>query len=414
MPYFRLTVTIFLCYLFFYGNAQKLVYSPRVEGWELSQLPDEAELVYTIFLAGDTKYPSPENKVLQLLKSKLLKQSENSALIVLGDIVYNNGLPDESDPDYQLYANTLTHILKSVEDFQGRIFFIPGNHDWAQGRSEGRDRLRNLEKYIQKYFDRGNVFLPTKGRPGPVEVNLSEDITLVVFDTQWWFHKYDKPKPSGYSGTEDEAGLITEIKDILRLNRNKKVIFAAHHPLYSVGIHGGHFPLSSLLFPFTEKNKKAIIPAPGFIYTSYRKYFGSIQDLAHPEYKMLIDYFEDIFKDFPDFIFAAGHEHNLQYVQKNNLHHVISGGVGEATYVAARKNQTDFAAQSMGFSELKFFSNGDVWIEFICPDETDQGKVLFRKKLFNKPIFNEVQKEIELSKIDYSDSMCQYQFNRYL
>jgi hypothetical protein len=395
--------------LFFSGlcaNAQNIVYNERVEGWEKSIKPDaESNLTYSMFLIGDLKYPSQENAVLDLLQLKLNQQSENSAVVFLGDIVYDSGFPDSIEQDYKLYADTLKNILKSVENFKGQIVFIPGNHDWDNGSNRGLDRINNLEDFIEKDLDRGNVFFPDNGCPGPVEVRLSEDIILVVFDSHWWFHKNEKPGFENDCGFEDESDINTEITDILRKNRDKKVIFAAHHPMFSVGNHGGHFPVSSLLFPFLELNKSLFIPAPGFIYTSYRKYFGDIQDLAHPDYKLYKENLLDIFKDFPDLIFAAGHEHNLQYVEKNQLHHIISGGGGQATYIAQKENKTDFAAQSTGFSILNFYDNGDVWMEFISPDETEDGKILFRKKLYNKPIFSETQKNTELNKIDFSDSI---------
>ncbi|NQU88327.1 MAG: metallophosphoesterase, partial [Mariniphaga sp.] len=411
MNYFKPTLILILSIITLFVNAQKVVYNSRVAGWENNN-NQGSDIIYSVFLIGDTKYPSPDNEVLNLLQNKLNSQSENSALVVLGDIVYNYGLPDSLEQDYQIYADTLSHILKSIENFKGQIVFVPGNHDWEQGKSNGLERLNNLEKYIENYLGRGNVFLPDDGCPGPVEINLSDDITLVVFDTQWWFHKFDKPGFENDCGFEDENGMITEIEDILRRNKDKKTIFAAHHPLYSVGVHGGNFPFSSLLFPFLEKNKNLFIPAPGFIYTSHRKFFGDIQDFAHPEYKLLKDNLLNILKDYPDMIYAAGHEHNLQYVEKNRLHHIISGGGGEATYIAQKKNKTDFAAQATGFSILNFYENGDVWIEFLSPDETDEGKILFRKKLYNKPVYSETQKEVEFDQIDFSDSIVYVEISK--
>ncbi|MBN2773006.1 MAG: BamA/TamA family outer membrane protein [Prolixibacteraceae bacterium] len=396
---------LFFCIVTLSVYSQKVVYSPDVKGWENEVPENDSGLLYSVFLIGDLKYPSSENVVLKLLQKKLGQQTKQSALVVLGDIVYPYGLPDKDDDDYQPNADTLVNILKTVKDFKGEIVFIPGNHDWENGKSEGWDRVKNEEKFIEKYLDRGNTFLPDKGRPGPVEVNLTEDITLVVFDSQWWFHQFEKPTGGSDEEEINAAGLLVEIQDILRRNKNKKVIFATHHPLHSVGVHGGNFPAYSLLFPFMMKNKNAVIPAPGFIYTSYRKYFGTIQDMANPEYKIYTENLEDQFKEFPNLIFAAGHEHNLQYVEKDSLHQIISGGGGEATYIAKKENKTDFAAQSTGFSVLKFYNNGDVWVEFLSPDETGEGKLLFRKKLFNKPVYNEEQEKQELSLINFNDSV---------
>ncbi|MBK8501152.1 MAG: BamA/TamA family outer membrane protein [Saprospiraceae bacterium] len=146
------------------------------------------------------------------------------------------------------------------------------------------------------------------------------------------------------------------------------------------------------------------LPLPGFIYTGYRKYFGNIQDLAHPEYKRFRETLIDLFKDYPNVIYAAGHEHNLQYFEKDSLHHIISGGGGEGTYIARKKGKTDFAYQSLGFSKLSFYSNGNVWMEFISPDSTQKGKVVYTRKLFNKPVFEPELEEANKDVFDFSDS----------
>ena len=53
--------------------------------------------------------------------------------------------------------------------------------------------MKREAKYIEKH-ENGNVeFLPNKGCPGPVKVKLKKDVLLVIIDTQWWLHKWDKP-----------------------------------------------------------------------------------------------------------------------------------------------------------------------------------------------------------------------------
>lgn len=240
-----------------------------------------------------------------------------------------------------------------------------------------------------------------------MEVELSTDVTLIIFDSQWWFHKNIKPGVDEDCDFVEEGDLFIQIEDILRRNRDKKVIFATHHPLFSAGKHGGHFPVSYLLFPMLEFNNLMYIPLPGFIYTGYRKYLGNIQDIAHPDYKIFKQSLLDIFHDYPNIIYAAGHEHNLQYVEKDSLHHIISGGGGEASYIARKKKKADFASQNIGFSKLTFYSNGNVWMEFISPDSTLNGENVFTKLLYNKPVYKPEKEEIEIQSVDFSDSVVQ-------
>ncbi|PKP33582.1 MAG: hypothetical protein CVT99_01160 [Bacteroidetes bacterium HGW-Bacteroidetes-16] len=385
-------------------QAQKIYYAP---GSKIQQaLPeDTSQLLYTVYLLGDIKYPQSDNENLTLLKNHISKQGKQSAVVVLGDILYPFGLRDSTDRHFTEDETNLKYILNVFDNLKGEIFFVPGNHDWAQGRQEGRNSVNNEEKYIENYFGDKNVYLPDNGCPGPSEIELSDDITLIIFDSQWWFQKNDLNGSNVDCEFTEKTELFIELEDAIKRNRDKKIILATHHPLYSVGKHGGYFPASYLIFPLLEVHKWMYIPLPGFIYTGYRKYIGNIQDMAHPQYKIFKEKLLKILSDYPNVIYAAGHEHNLQYFEKDSLHHIISGGGGVGTYIARNKKKTDFAYQGPGFGKLSFYSNGNVWMEFICPDSTQHGKVVYTRMLFNKPIFSPEKKEILLQGLDFSDSV---------
>jgi calcineurin-like phosphoesterase family protein len=386
------------------GSAQKIYYAPGNKNQQ--PLPENtAQLLYTLYMIGDLKYPQPDNENLTLFKNHIAKQGEQSAVVVLGDILYPLGLRDSSNRHFTEDETKLKYILGIFDKFNGETFFIPGNHDWARGREDGWETVINEEKYIENYFGDKNIYLPDNGCPGPSEIELSNDITLIVFDSQWWFQKNNLSGSNIDCEFTEKDELFIELEDAIRRNGDKKIILATHHPLYSVGKHGGYFPASYLIFPLLEVHKWMYIPLPGFIHTGYRKYFGNIQDMAHPEYKIFKEKLLKILSDYPNVIYAAGHEHNLQYFEKDSLHHIISGGGGEGTYIARKKKKTDFAYQSPGFSKLSFYSNGDVWMEFISPDSTQYGKVVYSKKLFNKPVFNPGEKEKLLQSLDFSDSI---------
>jgi len=386
-------------------SAQKIYFAPGNAYLESGIVKDSSELLYSVYLLGDLKYPLPDNENLKQLKRHLTEVTDNSAVVFLGDILYPLGLPDSTDKGFDKADQNLKHILSTLDTFDGEVVFLPGNHDWSRGRQDGWESVKNEEAYIEQYLDRGNTFLPDLGCPGPVEIELTPDLTLIVFDSQWWFQKDNKPGRDGECGFVDEEDLFIQIEDALRRNSDKKVIFATHHPLYSVGMHGGHFPASYLLFPLLEVKDWMYLPLPGFIYTAYRKYLGSIQDLAHPEYKIFKETLLAILGDYPNVIYTAGHEHNLQYFEKDSLHHIVSGGGGEGTYIARKPKKTDFAYQATGFNRLTFYSSGNVMMEFVSPDSTTLGKVVYSQKLFNKPVFDAVKEEAILDGLDFSDSV---------
>ncbi|MCB0807131.1 MAG: BamA/TamA family outer membrane protein [Bacteroidales bacterium] len=406
MKHLNQIISTFLVTFFVIAHAttfgQRTFYSEQVENWQ-NEKP-QGSPVYTIYLIGDVKYPAQDSTVIQLLHRYIAQSDSQSSVVFPGDIVYPKGLPEMTHPLYENAKSDLDAILSVLKDYKGSIVFMPGNHDWERGRINGWDRVVNEEFYIETTLNRGDVYLPGSGCPGPSEVHLTTDIVLIVLDTQWLLHENEKPGPQSGCGFEDENGIFVQVEDALRRNKDKKIIFVAHHPLFSAGNHGGYFPASRLLFPMLDFNKYLYVPLPGFIYTWYRKYLGHIQDIAHPKYKEFKYKLLALFKDYPELIYVAGHEHNLQYVEKDSLFHIISGGGGEGLYIAKKKKAADFAMQSRGFSILKFYENGDVWTDFIVPDGSEKGKLVFRKKMFNKEPFDPEEKEEKLEEIDYTDS----------
>ena len=403
----KLIFTICLMVLVLVGTAQKIYYAPGNENLKTDIPENSKDLLYTVYFLGDIKHPLPDSENLKLLKYHISQEGKESAVVFLGDILYPLGLPDSADRNFSEAEQNLKHILNTVKNFDGEVIFLPGNHDWSRGRQQGWESVKNEEQYIEEYLDRGNIYLPDLGCPGPVEIELSNDVTLIVFDSQWWFQQNEKPGYNGECDFVEEAELFIQIEDAIRRNRDKKVIFATHHPLFSVGNHGGHFPASYLLFPLLEIKNWMYLPLPGFIYTGYRKYLGHIQDLAHPKYKIFKETLLEIFREYPNVVYAAGHEHNLQYFEKDSLHHIVSGGGGEGTYISRKEKKTDFAYANAGINKLSFYSNGDVWMEFISPDSSPTGEVVYSKKLFNKLVFDPEKKEAEIQNIDFKDSLVQ-------
>jgi len=406
-----ITVLVFIVVLSLPLKAQKIFYATDCENPQISAVVDTSELLYSVFLVGDIKSSVEGQQNLIVLRNYIEKEGSNSAVVILGDLAYHLGLPDSADKNFNVAVDDLERLLNIFKEYKGKVYFIPGNHDWANGRKQGEESVLNEEQFIEKYLNRGNVFLPDEGCPGPVEVELTSDITLIIFDSQWWFQKYKKPEGDDDCGFSRNGEIFIHLEDVLRRNHDKKVIFATHHPLFSVGKHGGYFPASYMLFPLLDMNEQLYIPLPGFIYTGYRKYFGSIQDFAHPEYKLFRKTMLNILDKYQDVIYAAGHEHNMEYVQKGSLHHIISGGGGKASYIAKKKDKADFACQCSGFNKLYFYADGNVITEFIKSFPDTAVKVVFRKKLFNKPVFDPSKKEKEIKHPDYTDSTVTAKIN---
>lgn len=358
---------------------------------EKDELPADSKLLYSLFLIGDAGDDTINSMpVLRQLQLQLQKSDPHkSGIIFLGDNIYPKGLhkkKSEYRAEDELRLNAQLNIVK---DFEGEVVFISGNHDWKKYGDGGLKAVKRQANYIEDYLDRKDVFLPANGCPGPEVVQLTPGLVLIVIDTQWWLHQYEKSsglKDDCQCRNEDE--LMVLFKDLLKKYRHQHIIVAGHHPLYSNGVHGGFFQAKDHLFPLTHVNESAYIPLPvvGSIYPFYRKFIGHNQDLAHPAYRDMATQISDAMLEYEDILYVAGHEHNLQYHHKNTLHHVISGSGSKTSYLNPNPN-LKFGAQQRGYSRILYFDNGEIWLEFYTiHSETKSVPLAFRKKLYQKEV----------------------------
>ncbi|KYG83451.1 metallophosphoesterase [Roseivirga echinicomitans] len=367
-------IALFVISLFLFGTS--------AYGFQEKEAP-----IYSVFLIGDAGEPG-KNPVLDLLKIELDKVGDRGAVLFLGDNIYPQGMPPKG---HKLRADAEIAIdqqINTVKDFKGEKFFIPGNHDWAQGRPDGFDWLQTQEKYVENKLDSQDVWIPTRGCPGPIEVDLNENITLIVIDTQWFLHRGEKPR----EGSDCEATTIVEVaanfQDALKRNAHKKVIVASHHPMYTYGIHGGVFSLKDHLFPLTasKKMKNLYLPLPvlGSIYPLYRKWFGNIQDTAHPVYRQFRDAMVSLMKNHPDIIDVAGHEHALQHIQKEGMDFIVSGAGSKNNAHVKQKGDALFATNTVGYGRLDYYADGRTELKFITPED-EKPTEIYAKVLSEKP-----------------------------
>jgi hypothetical protein len=94
---------------------------------------------------------------------------EKTVIIYLGDNLYHNGLPDEASSDYDALRAIIDSQVVIAKGTKAKVYFIPGNHDWDYGLSEGWERIVRQQQYIDRTGG-GNVsFYPKGGCPGRLQ-----------------------------------------------------------------------------------------------------------------------------------------------------------------------------------------------------------------------------------------------------
>lgn len=337
-----------------------------------------------LFLVGDCGEPYIEKQKLgAFLKQKIQDAGARSSLIFLGDNIYPRGLQNKGDKRNPLSEQILRMQLAWVDGLTNPVYFIPGNHDWAQGRKDGLQYVRNQQLYIDSIAPRNVQFFPKSGCPGPVEIPLSDGVMLLIIDTQWFLHSWEKPGTEDGCDFNSTGEVLAAIEDAFARHRDKTVVVAAHHPLVSYGEHGGYFSLRQHVFPLTDMNHHLYIPLPvlGSIYPAYRKWIGDIQDTPNPGYQEFADGIKLILKKYPGNFYVSGHDHTLQYIQLDSSHLIISGSGAKTGHVKRFDRSDRFTRSAQGFVHLAFTSESVSLKFFEVDDDVPEGRTIFEKKI---------------------------------
>ncbi len=343
-------------------------YGRNVKDYDVAKIADTSNIIHTFYLVGDAgNADEPHSqKVLSLLRERLNKASKASTLLFLGDNIYPVGFSETQD---SLPKLKLLNQLKIADDFKGKTIFIPGNHDWYSG-------IKGLEKqadFVTDYLKDKKSFLPRKSCAIEL-LKLDKGVSLITIDSEWFLENWDKhPTINKDCEIKTREDFFDELESLLKKNQEKTVIIAIHHPLMTNGTHGGQFSVEKQLFPLEQQ-----IPLPviGSLINILRLTSGaSPQDLQNKIYRNYSNRIQTLIADQKNVIVVSGHDHNLQYLEKNNVKQIISGS-GSKSQAAKAVGDNDFSYGDNGYAVLEIYKNGKAHINYYGKENINE-KLLF-------------------------------------
>ena len=285
---------------------------------------------FPVYLIGDAGEDTIPGDALKMLQIELLSHP-SSAVIFMGDNVYPSGLKLKNE-------NSIARLesqLQILKEYKGKVYFIPGNHDWDAQKAKGLKVLKDEQTYIEQYLQKNSIcenkesatFLPENGLPGPATVMLSDKLRLIIIDTQWFLHAYKK----NYSGSIKQTKKIffQNLDSLLAYSKinHQEVIITAHHPMYTNGEHSKSRQPLRFLVNYT--------PLQFFGLAGLNRFLS--QDLAQPKYKRMRNELLKSFNKYGNIIYASGHDHNLQCFKEGTVGYIVSGSGSKRSHLMKRK-----------------------------------------------------------------------------
>ncbi|RYG54433.1 MAG: hypothetical protein EOO01_01565, partial [Chitinophagaceae bacterium] len=303
---------------------------------------------YRVILVGDAGEMNKEQqKALQHAAGHVL--SGKTSVFYLGDNIYPRGMALPGSGNVLETQEILRSQYGPMRAKGAPVYFVPGNHDWDKSGPAGLTKIKLQWQYLDELGDSLVKLLPPNGCPDPVAINLTDKLMVIAYDSEWWLYPFDKGNSDGECDCKTKDDVLAKLDELRHRNRDKVIILASHHPFQSYGVHGGKYTLKDHIFPLTAANKNLYIPLPviGSLYPFLRSTFSNPEDLKHPLYKDMIKRVSGVFNDFPNIIYAAGHEHGLQLISDNRLQ-IVSGAGAKHTNATKGKHSL-FADATQGY-----------------------------------------------------------------
>ncbi len=393
------------------GTLKQAYYEEGSKDWASLTSTSGKEIVHSLYLIGDggelDDTINERNFVLDAVYNQLEADKTETSLVYLGDNVYPKGLPSKKSSTRSISEKILNAHIKLAEAHDGPTYFIPGNHDWNKHKKGGLKAIKRQEKYIETFDTKAHriKFYPNDGCADPKVVKIHKDLVFVFLDSQWWLQDWRHEKKINRGcDIKSRGDLLKRVEEIFVDHKNDEIVVLMHHPIFTNGTHGGKYNLRHHLFPLTEIKHNLWIPLPliGSLYPMYRQVTGSKQDNTNKINKDMIHGINDIAKKLRvNAIFAAGHEHGLQFFDKNRLQYIVSGGGSRKDYIK-KGSGADYAHGARGYTKLLFHADFETWVEFYSVEGLDAPPVLEFRKMIRAPRAGTVEEESKYPPINTS------------
>ncbi|MFC6099848.1 metallophosphoesterase [Olivibacter domesticus] len=318
----------------------------------------------TIFIGDAGEINSQQEDILSNAARYIIPNKTN--VVFLGDNIYPNGMALTGDQTIKHDQNILRTQFEPMRAKGAPVYFIPGNHDWDHSGKKGLEKIRAQSAFIKTFQDSLLKMVPDNGCPDPIEIQVSENVVMIVYDSEWWLFPYKKLSAGITCDCESTQEVEERMEELLYKNRDKMILLAAHHPFRSYGVHGGYYSWKDHIFPLTNLNKNLFVPLPliGSLYPVLRStVFLNPEDLHHPAYQQMIAKISQAFEEFPNILFIGGHEHGLQLINYQHTLQIISGAGAKTTPIKKSKNSL-FKAAKPGFVAVDELLNKNIRITF--------------------------------------------------
>ena len=218
-------------------------------------------VVHRVIFIGDAGEMNEDQKaVIQSASEKILQNK--TTVIYLGDNIYPAGIALPGSKNEKQTKEIIRSQFIPMRSKGAPVYFVPGNHDWDRMGADGLQKIKLQWEYIHNQNDSLLKLVPANGCPDPYEIEVSDSMVIIAFDSEWWLFPFSKNNPDAICECKTKDEIIARFEELVYKNRYKTILLASHHPFQTYGRHGGYYSWKDHLFPLTAINESFYLPLP--------------------------------------------------------------------------------------------------------------------------------------------------------
>lgn len=321
-------------------------HAPAPSPLALGALPPLAEPAARLVLIGDAGVDADQPSVLDEAQAWIAARPVATSVVFLGDNYY----PTRAD---ERVARVFARQRAVAPG--GDAWFVPGNHEW---HDRGVSFSDDLERARIDAIVAGSsaTWRPEIGTLGPAAIEPAHArFRVLAIDSEAWRSAAGRCALRA-AACDDVRAAEARLAAALACATCPPAVVVAHHPLQTVGEHGG-CGMSAM---------RRALEIGG-------------QDLGTRAYEAYVASLRSALAAHPPLLFAAGHDHSLQFARDPALGaHLVSGAGAKRSAVCGAPGR---AFSRAGFATLDFAGDGAAWLRVLALDDAGALQEVLRERL---------------------------------
>jgi len=305
----------------------------------------------TLFFVGGA-HGEGSSPTLEQLEARLKTADPKTDVVVFTGNYARTELPEEDDPARASVERAVMAHVKATKAFAaegGRVYYLPGHLDFAAGGSKAVKRLR---KFLNEaYGEPTEDVMPEAACGEPAVIELNDGLGLALVNSQWWMQEWeDDPHANQGCKVKSREAFALYFRDALNDFRTRRLVVAMYHPLLSYGEMGDSYSLQSHLQPAPIVGTVSVLLSQVGLVPQHRN---------HPRFHSFVKLLTSETARYGSFVFASGHDENLQLLTVEGQTQIIAGTSGPDAKPVVTPDEGHFAEATPGWAELHLDAHGN-------------------------------------------------------